>query len=91
MPTPFLHTPIEINIAYLAPERLALKWIQKYISAFGGDPTKVTMCVRVLTEWSRTSSLCPYSLTNPAARVQMGRECGRDLGRAAHGRERGQC
>jgi hypothetical protein len=26
-------------------ERLALQWIQKYISAFGGDPTKVTMCV----------------------------------------------
>ena len=24
-------------------ERLALKWVQKYISAFGGDPSKVTM------------------------------------------------
>jgi len=24
-------------------ERLALRWIQKYISAFGGDPTKVTL------------------------------------------------
>lgn len=24
-------------------ERLAFKWVQKYISAFGGDPTKVTM------------------------------------------------
>ena len=29
----------------LPPERLALRWIQKYITAFGGDPTKVTMCV----------------------------------------------
>lgn len=28
-----------------AVERFALKWIQKYISAFGGDPTKVTMWV----------------------------------------------
>ena len=26
-------------------EREALRWIQKYIGAFGGDPTKVTMCV----------------------------------------------
>jgi carboxylesterase type B len=24
-------------------ERFALQWIQKYISAFGGDPKKVTM------------------------------------------------
>jgi acetylcholinesterase len=24
-------------------ERLALYWVQKYICAFGGDPTKVTM------------------------------------------------
>ena len=24
-------------------ERQALRWVQKYISAFGGDPTKVTM------------------------------------------------
>ena len=26
-------------------ERLALKWVQKYISAFGGDPKKVTIQV----------------------------------------------
>ena len=25
------------------PERQALRWVQKYISAFGGDPEKVTM------------------------------------------------
>ena len=24
-------------------ERLGLQWVQKYISAFGGDPSKVTM------------------------------------------------
>ncbi|CDO72193.1 hypothetical protein BN946_scf184970.g45 [Trametes cinnabarina] len=38
---------VEIDIAYLTSpiERLALRWIQKYISAFGGDPTKVTMCM----------------------------------------------
>jgi len=24
-------------------ERLALRWVQKYIHAFGGDPSKVTM------------------------------------------------
>ncbi|KAI0754517.1 carotenoid ester lipase precursor [Daedaleopsis nitida] len=27
----------------LQDQRLALRWIQKYISAFGGDPTKVTI------------------------------------------------
>ncbi len=26
-------------------ERLALRWVQKYIRAFGGNPDKVTMCV----------------------------------------------
>jgi hypothetical protein len=24
-------------------ERLAMRWVQKYISAFGGDPSKVMM------------------------------------------------
>jgi acetylcholinesterase len=24
-------------------ERMALRWVQKYIHSFGGDPTKVTM------------------------------------------------
>ena len=29
----------------IAIEREALLWVQKYISAFGGDPDKVTMYV----------------------------------------------
>ena len=35
------------NFTQLLPltERLALKWIQKYVGAFGGDPTKVTLYV----------------------------------------------
>ena len=28
---------------YFATERLALRWVQRYVSAFGGDPEKVTM------------------------------------------------
>ena len=28
-------------------ERMALRWVQKYICEFGGDPSKVTMSV----EW----------------------------------------
>jgi hypothetical protein len=30
-------------IVHTSPERLALKWVQTYISEFGGDPKKVTM------------------------------------------------
>lgn len=29
-------------------EREALRWVQKYVGAFGGDPTKVTMCVLLI-------------------------------------------
>jgi hypothetical protein len=31
------------NTDIFLPERQALKWIQKYICKFGGDPGKVTM------------------------------------------------
>jgi acetylcholinesterase len=27
----------------LSPERQAMRWVQKYIHAFGGDPSRVTM------------------------------------------------
>lgn len=32
------------NVSHLkSTERFALEWVQKYISNFGGDPSKVTM------------------------------------------------
>jgi hypothetical protein len=37
-----------VQILNFALERLALRWIQKYITAFGGDPTKVTMYATAL-------------------------------------------
>ncbi|KAI0334608.1 carotenoid ester lipase precursor [Cubamyces sp. BRFM 1775] len=44
----------------LQDQRAALRWIQKYISQFGGDPTKVTMCVPKSSHLPRT----PHALTN---------------------------
>lgn len=38
-----------VQILNFFSERLALRWIQKYITAFGGDPTKVTMYATALT------------------------------------------
>jgi carboxylesterase type B len=32
----------------LQDQRQAFRWVQKYIGAFGGDPTKVTMCAEIL-------------------------------------------
>jgi hypothetical protein len=29
-------------------EREALRWVQKYVGAFGGDPEKVTMCACII-------------------------------------------
>lgn len=46
-------------------ERTALRWVQKYISAFGGDPKKVTMYVilfpliRAFAEHSSCEQLGP--------------------------------
>ena len=32
------------NMSFIGrPERMALEWVQKYISTFGGDPEKVIM------------------------------------------------
>jgi acetylcholinesterase len=40
----FLHNLLRITTNLKRRlERLALYWVQKYIFAFGGDPTKVTM------------------------------------------------
>ena len=43
-PTRVLRGNISI-LTYLHAEREAFKWVQKYISAFGGDPSKVMMYV----------------------------------------------
>ncbi len=40
-----LPTPTSaVGLILVLTERLALRWIQKHITAFGGDPEKVTMC-----------------------------------------------
>lgn len=41
----FANNELQQYIINLFTERLAFKWVQKYISAFGGDPSKVTLCV----------------------------------------------
>lgn len=33
-----------VDLILVFAERLALRWVQKHITAFGGDPEKVTMC-----------------------------------------------
>lgn len=48
------------------PEREALRWIQKYIGQFGGDPTKVTMYV------ARAPLNKTTRLTSPMPNLQLG-------------------
>lgn len=39
-------------------ERLAMRWVQKYITAFGGDPSKVTMYVQTRSAcWDHLTTL----------------------------------
>lgn len=40
-----LCTSFSSGLNTITTERFALGWVQKYINAFGGDPTKVTMYV----------------------------------------------
>ena len=43
--------PFEYRLTRKA-ERLALRWVNKYISNFGGDPSKVTMSVKARSDVS---------------------------------------
>jgi hypothetical protein len=42
---------------HLITERQAMRWVQKYISAFGGDPTKVTMYACFSSPKSKANSI----------------------------------
>lgn len=55
-----------LALSNVIPERLALRWVQKYVGAFGGDSSKVTMSV------FPTSSSYAES---EAIHLQMGSEC----------------
>ena len=67
-------------------ERQAFRWVQKYISAFGGDPSKVTMYVLNARSSLSLSHLSTFSnLTTP---IQMGPILRSDLRLPPHDRER---
>lgn len=52
-----------LNISCYTSEREALRWVQKYIGAFGGDPTKVTMFVQLLPYHQPRFHTCIQILT----------------------------
>ena len=65
----------------LLPEREAMRWVQKYIRQFGGDPSKVTM-------YAFTSFHAINIIVSLMYFSQLGREFWRHLCRAAYGRQR---
>lgn len=61
--------PSRIDL-HICPERLGLRWVQKYVRAFGGDPSKVTMYAHIFSD--------PFPFNLNLLR-QLGRECGFNL------------
>ncbi|KAI0701445.1 Carboxylesterase family-domain-containing protein [Cerioporus squamosus] len=60
-------------------EREALRWVQKYISAFGGDPKKVTICsgaispaLQMVTNGGNTEGLFPGAIMNAGSPIPTG-------------------
>lgn len=49
----------------LRSEREALRWVQKHIAAFGGDPTKVTLFVTSLPSYLLIRAAHHSRLSNP--------------------------
>lgn len=63
----------------LLPEREAMRWVQKYIRQFGGDPSKVTM-------YALTTIFVFIIIVNLTYFSQLGPEFWRHLCRVAYGR-----
>ena len=69
---PASSSPRPSVFAYCPPEREALRWIQKHIGAFGGDPSMVTMCVVVSFLHLNLSSNVAYSWGASAGGMSVG-------------------